>query len=59
MPSHRTPTTTRGPLAKKCRTCHDLHPVGALTFGQNLIVLEGVDSTLRPGLRGRATFAFD
>ena len=34
MPSHRTPTTARGPLAKKCRTCHDLHPVGALTFGQ-------------------------
>jgi hypothetical protein len=23
-----------GPLAKRCRTCHDLHPVGALTFGQ-------------------------
>ena len=24
----------RGPLAKHCRTCGDLHPVGALTFGQ-------------------------
>ncbi len=25
---------SRGPLAKTCRTCGDLHPVGALTFGQ-------------------------
>lgn len=24
----------RGPLAKPCRTCGDLHPVGALQFGQ-------------------------
>jgi hypothetical protein len=24
----------RGRLAKRCRTCHDLHPVTALTFGQ-------------------------
>jgi hypothetical protein len=23
-----------GPLAKRCRICHELHPVGALTFGQ-------------------------
>jgi len=34
MRSNRTPSTTRGPQAKKCRTCHDLHPIGALTFGQ-------------------------
>jgi hypothetical protein len=42
MSSHRNPTHTtprparrsRGPLAKPCRTCGDLHPVGALTFGQ-------------------------
>jgi hypothetical protein len=39
MPSHRNPTRThgrrtRGPLAKPCRTCGDLHPVGALTFRQ-------------------------
>jgi hypothetical protein len=24
----------RGPLAKRCRTCDELHPVGALVFGQ-------------------------
>lgn len=30
---NRTPRL-RGPLAKPCRTCEDLHPVGALTFGQ-------------------------
>jgi len=34
MPSHRTHPRTTGPQAKRCRTCHDLHPVGALTFGQ-------------------------
>ena len=39
MPSqrnhHRTPGPRRtGPLAKRCRTCNDLHPIGALTFGQ-------------------------
>ncbi len=28
-PRHR-----KGPLAKACRTCADLHPIGALTFGQ-------------------------
>jgi hypothetical protein len=31
----RTPVLRRtGPLAKRCRTCNDLHPVGALSFGQ-------------------------
>ena len=39
MPSkrnhHRTPgPRTTGPLAKRCRTCNDLYPVGALTFRQ-------------------------
>jgi len=33
MPSKPNPHT-RGPLAKRCRTCHDTHPIGALTFGQ-------------------------
>ncbi len=32
-PNHPRPVS-RGPLAKPCRTCGDLHPVGALTFGQ-------------------------
>jgi hypothetical protein len=30
-PNH---SRTCGPLAKRCRTCGDLFPVGALTFGQ-------------------------
>ena len=40
MPSKRTHhhrTTgarTTGPLAKRCRTCNELYPVGALTFRQ-------------------------
>ena len=32
---HRTPgPRSSGPLAKRCRTCNDLYPVGALTFRQ-------------------------
>jgi uncharacterized protein YcbX len=31
---------------------------GAITFGMNAIVLEGVDRTLRAGMRGHATIAF-
>jgi uncharacterized protein YcbX len=31
---------------------------GALTFGMNAIVLEGVERTLRAGMRGSATIAF-
>jgi uncharacterized protein YcbX len=31
---------------------------GALTFGMNAIVLEGIDRTLRPGLRGEASVRF-
>ena len=31
---------------------------GAITFGMNAIVLEGVDRTLRTGMRAEATFAF-
>jgi hypothetical protein len=34
MRSKRNEPRTRGPLAKRCRTCGDLFPVGALTFGQ-------------------------
>ena len=34
MRTNTTHTRTRGPQAKPCRTCHDVHPVGALTFGQ-------------------------
>jgi hypothetical protein len=34
MRSKSIPRKPRGPLAKRCRTCADLHPVGALTFGQ-------------------------
>jgi uncharacterized protein YcbX len=32
---------------------------GALTFGMNAVVLEGIESTLRVGLAGTATYAFD
>ena len=32
---------------------------GALTFGMNAVVVEGIDRTLRGGLPGRASFAFD
>jgi uncharacterized protein YcbX len=31
---------------------------GALTFGMNAVIVEGIDRTLRPGLAGRATYAF-
>ncbi len=34
MPSKRNQSRTSGPLSKRCRTCTELHPVGALTFGQ-------------------------
>jgi hypothetical protein len=34
MRTKRNELPNRGPLAKRCRTCHDLTPVGALTFGQ-------------------------
>ena len=32
---------------------------GALAFGMNAVIVEGIDRTLRPGLEGRATYAFD
>ena len=32
---------------------------GALTFGMNAIVVEGMDRSLRAGLSGRASIAFD
>lgn len=32
---------------------------GALTFGMNAVLLEGIESTLRVGLAGAATYAFD
>jgi uncharacterized protein len=32
---------------------------GALTFGMNAIVVEGMDRTLRGGMQGGASFAFD
>jgi uncharacterized protein YcbX len=31
---------------------------GAITFGMNAVILQGIDCTLRPGQRGSATFAF-
>ena len=31
---------------------------GALTFGMNAIVVEGIDRSLRAGMRGRASYAF-
>jgi uncharacterized protein YcbX len=31
---------------------------GALTFGMNAVIVQGVDCALRPGLRGDATYAF-
>jgi len=31
---------------------------GALAFGMNAVIVEGIDRTLRPGLEGRATYAF-
>jgi hypothetical protein len=34
MPSKRNQPLTTGPQAKRCRTCGDLYPVGALTFRQ-------------------------
>ena len=32
---------------------------GALTFGMNAVVVEGIDRILRGGMQGRASFAFD
>ena len=32
---------------------------GALTFGMNAVIVEGIDRSLRPGLQGRARYAFD
>ena len=32
---------------------------GALAFGMNAVIVEGIDRNLRPGLEGRATYAFD
>lgn len=32
---------------------------GALTFGMNAVIVEGIDRTLSAGMAGRATFAFD
>jgi hypothetical protein len=32
---------------------------GALTFGMNAVIVEGIDRALRPGLAGRATYKFD
>ena len=32
---------------------------GALTFGMNAVVVEGIARTLRGGMQGRASFAFD
>ena len=32
---------------------------GALTFGMNAVIVEGIDRSLRPGLSGRASFRFD
>ena len=32
---------------------------GALAFGMNAVIVEGIDRVLRPGLEGRATYAFD
>ena len=32
---------------------------GALAFGMNAVIVEGIDRVLRPGLQGRATYAFD
>jgi len=34
MRSHSSNNPRRGPSCKPCRTCTDLHPVGALVFGQ-------------------------
>jgi hypothetical protein len=34
MRSHRSNHTRRGPLCKPCRTCTEVHPIGALVFGQ-------------------------
>jgi hypothetical protein len=34
MPSKRSEPRTSGPQAKRCRTCNELYPVGALTFRQ-------------------------
>jgi uncharacterized protein len=31
---------------------------GAVTFGMNAVILDGVDRVLRPGLRGSASWSF-
>ena len=32
---------------------------GALTFGMNAVIVEGIERSLKPGMSGRANFAFD
>jgi uncharacterized protein YcbX len=32
---------------------------GALTFGMNAVIVDGIERTLRVGMRGRASYAFD
>ncbi|MEO5882102.1 MAG: MOSC N-terminal beta barrel domain-containing protein [Caldimonas sp.] len=32
---------------------------GALTFGMNAVIVEGIDRSLRPGMQGGASYAFD
>jgi hypothetical protein len=32
---------------------------GALTFGMNAVIVEGIERSLRTGLSGSATFRFD
>jgi uncharacterized protein YcbX len=32
---------------------------GALTFGMNAVIIEGLERVLRTGVSGRATYAFD
>ena len=32
---------------------------GAITFGMNAVIVEGFDRVLRPGMQGRASYAFD
>ena len=37
----------------------DARVSGALTFGMNAVIVEGIDCTLRPGMVGGATYRFD
>ncbi len=37
----------------------DARKGGAITFGMNAVIVEGVDRVLRRGLRGRASLRFD